>query len=236
VTRTDLDGLAAGSFPHLAVVIIESPTAFDGPDGGPTLAWGRPDDRYAHRAGMITKAEVRAVALGKLALPAAGVLWDVGAGSGSVAVECSRLAPGLRIFAIERRPDDVERLRLNAAGTGVVVVDGQAPEALAGLPGPDRVFVGGGGLDVLESVMDRLRPGGLVVATYAALDRAAAAANRLGHVVQVAVSRGVHLGGSGALRLAAENPVFVCWGPGNGDDNPGGRDDPGGAAGSKAPA
>jgi precorrin-6B C5,15-methyltransferase / cobalt-precorrin-6B C5,C15-methyltransferase len=223
VTRTDLDGLAAGSFPHLAVVILEAPTGFDRPDEGLTLAWGRPDDRYAHRAGMITKAEVRAVALGKLALPAAGVLWDVGAGSGSVAVECSRsvavecsrLAPGLRVFAVERRPDDVERLRLNAAGTGVVVVDGEAPQVLVGLPNPDRVFVGGGGLDVLESVMDRLRPGGVAVATYAALDRAAAAATRLGHVVQVAVSRGVHLGGSGALRLAAENPVFVCWGPGN---------------------
>src|SRR5688572_21285653 len=229
VTRTDLDGLAAGSFPHLAVVILEAPSAFDGPDDGPTLAWGRPDDRYVHRAGMITKAEVRAVALGKLALPAAGVLWDVGAGSGSVAVECSRLAPGLRVFAVERRPDDVERLRLNAAGTGVVVVDGEAPDALEGLPDPDRVFVGGGGLDVLESVMDRLRPGGLVVATYAALDRAAAAANRLGHVVQVAVSRGVHLGGSGALRLAAENPVFVCWGPGGDDASDA-------TAGSEAPA
>ncbi|HET9771452.1 MAG TPA: precorrin-6y C5,15-methyltransferase (decarboxylating) subunit CbiE [Acidimicrobiia bacterium] len=217
VTRTDLEGLAAGSFPHLAVVILEVPSALDRSDPevttSPTLAWGRPDAEYSHRAGMITKAEVRAVVLGKLALPATGVLWDVGAGSGSVAVECSRLAPGLRVFAVERRPDDAERLRLNVAGTGVVVVEGDAPAALAGLPDPDRVFVGGGGLDVLEFVLGRLRPGGLVVATYAALDRAAGAASRLGHVVQVAVSRGVPLGGSGALRLAAENPVFVCWGP-----------------------
>src|SRR5438132_5802037 len=212
VTRTDLEGLAAGSFPPLAVVVLQAPAALDEP-GGPTLAWGRPDDRYAHRAGMITKAEVRAVALGKLALPGAGVLWDVGAGSGSVAVECSRLAPGLRVFAVERRPDDVERLRENATGTGVIVVEGEAPDVLVGLPDPDRVFLGGGGLNVLESVLDRLRPGGLVVATYAALDRAVAAATRLGHMVQVAVSRGVPLGGSGALRLAAENSVFVCWGP-----------------------
>jgi precorrin-6Y C5,15-methyltransferase (decarboxylating) len=217
MTRTELDGLAAGSFPSLAVVILETP----GPPvaggatgaGEPTLAWGLPDHLYDHRAGMITKAEVRAVALGKLALPAIGVLWDVGAGSGSVAIECARLAPGLRVFAVERRPDDAERLRLNASGTGVIVVEGEAPEILAGLPDPDRVFVGGGGLDVLESVMGRLRPDGVAVATYAALDRAAAAASRLGHVVQVAVSRGVPLGGSGALRLAAENPVFVCWGP-----------------------
>jgi precorrin-6Y C5,15-methyltransferase (decarboxylating) len=208
VTGTDLAGLAAGSYPGLSVVVLEAPAP-----GGPSLAWGLPDERFAHRAGMITKAEVRAVALGKLALPAAGVLWDVGAGSGSVAVECARLAPGLRIYAVERRPDDAARLRENARGTGIVVVEGEAPGALGGLPAPDRVFVGGGGLDVLESVMDRLRPDGLVVATYAALDRAATAATRLGNVVQVAVSRGVPLGGSGALRLAAENPVFVCWGP-----------------------
>jgi len=220
ITRTDLDGLAGGSFPPLSVVVLQAPGAVDvggemlGAGGQPTLAWGRADDLYDHRDGMITKAEVRAVALGKLALPAAGVLWDVGAGSGSVAIECARLAPGLRVFAIERRADDANRLRQNTSGTGVVVVEGEAPAVLAELPDPDRVFVGGGGLNVLESVMGRLRPGGVVVATYAALDRAAAAATRLGHVVQVAVSRGVPLGGSGALRLAAENPVFVCWGPG----------------------
>ena len=206
------------------MVVLDTPTLLDAgaqpagrtashPATVPTLAWGLPDHRFAHRDGMITKAEVRAVALGKLALPAAGVLWDVGAGSGSVAVECARLAPGLRVYAVERQPDDAARLRDNARGTGIVVVEGEAPGVLAGLPAPHRVFVGGGGLDVLESVMDRLRPGGLVVATYAALDRAATAATRLGNVVQVAVSRGVPLGGSGALRLAAENPVFVCWGP-----------------------
>lgn len=212
VTRTDVAGLAAGSFPPLSVVVLRAPGGLDGA-GAPTLAWGRPDGLYGHRAGMITKAEVRAVALGKLALPATGVLWDVGAGSGSVAIECARLAPGLRVFAVERRSDDIGRLRQNSSGTGVVVVEGEAPEALVKLPDPDRVFVGGGGLNVLESVMGRLRPDGVVVATYAALDRAAAAASRLGHVVQIAVSRGVPLGGSGALRLAAENPVFVCWGP-----------------------
>ena len=207
----DVDGLAAGHFDALAVVICLAP----GPrsDTGPVWAWGRPDGSYQHRAGLITKAEVRAVALGKLRLPSAGVLWDVGAGSGSVASECARLAPGLRVFAIERRADDVKRLRANLSGTGAVVVSGEAPHALAGLPDPDRAFVGGGGLAVLDAVMARLRPGGTVVATFAALDRAAAAASRLGHLVQISVSRGVAVGPDGAVRLAAENPVFVCWGP-----------------------
>jgi precorrin-6Y C5,15-methyltransferase (decarboxylating) len=207
----DLAGLAGASFDALSVVLCVAP----GPSGdtGPIWAWGRPDDTYQHRAGLITKSEVRAVALGKLRLPAAGVLWDVGAGSGSVAAECARLAPGLRVLAIERRPDDAVRLRANLAGTGAQVVEGEAPDVLARLPDPDRVFVGGGGLAVLDAAMARLRPGGAIVATFAALDRAAAAATTLGHLVQVAVSRGVAIGAGGAMRLAADNPVFVCWGP-----------------------
>ena len=214
---TDVPGLAAGSFDPLSVVVLQAPSGpmapADGTGGGMGLAWGRPDDEFDHRGGMVTKAEVRAVALGKLALPSAGVMWDVGAGSGSVAVECARLVPGLAVFAVERRPDDVERLRANASGTGVRVVLGEAPAALASLPDPDRAFVGGGGLEVLDAVLARLRPGGTVVATYALMDRAAAAGARLGQLVEVSVSRGVAMRPDGALRLAAENPVFVCWGP-----------------------
>ena len=209
VAGGDLDWLAAGTFPALSVVVFRSLDPCD--DGGQSWAWGLPDTSYAHRAGMITKAVVRAVALGKLALPSAGVLWDVGAGSGSVALECARLAPSLQVYAIERRADDIARLR--ATSSAIHVVAGEAPAALAGLPDPDRAFVGGGGIDVLDAVLARLRPGGVVVATYAALNRAAAAATVLDNLVQVAVSRGAPIGPDGAIRLAAENPVFVCWGP-----------------------
>ncbi len=210
VVLTDLDGLAAGTWDPLSVVVLVEREV----TAAPVLAWGLPEAEFAHREGMITKAEVRAVALGKLTLPRAGVLWDVGAGSGSVAVECARLAPALRVVAVERDPDQVARLRDNAARHEVVVevVQGGAPAALAGLPDPDRAFVGGGGTDVLDAVLARLRPGGTVVATFAALDRAAAGADRLGNVVQVSVHRGVPVGAS--TRLQAENPVFVAWGPG----------------------
>ena len=211
VVETDLAGLAAGAWDSLSVVVL-----LDGPPvaPAPVVAWGLPDGRYDHREGMVTKAEVRAVALGKLSLPAAGVLWDVGAGSGSVSVECARLAPGLRVVAVERRPDDAARARANAASAGVAVevVEGEAPGCLEPLPDPDRVFVGGGGLACLDAALARLRPGGRVVATYAALDRAAAAFDRLGHLVELGVSRGRPLPGGG-VRLAAENPVFVAWGP-----------------------
>ena len=218
VVRTDLPGLAEGTFDPLSVVVVQAPDPLDH-QSGMGVRWGVDESAFAHRDGMVTKAEVRAVALGKLALPSVGVLWDVGAGSGSVAIECARLAPGLRVFAVEQRPDDAARLRANErkAGVGggslVQVVEGVAPGALADLPTPDRVFVGGGGIPVLDAVLERLAPGGVVVATFATLSTAAAAAERLGNLVQVQVSRGVPIGSSGQLRLAAENPVFVCWGP-----------------------
>jgi precorrin-6Y C5,15-methyltransferase (decarboxylating) len=211
VDLVDLPTLARGCWDPLSVVIL---LAESGPQTAPVLAWGLPDGSFDHRDGMITRAEVRAVALGKLALPPRGVLWDVGAGSGSVAIECARLCPGLRVLAVEEQAVDARRITHNADlhGVAVDVITGRAPAALAGLPDPDRVFVGGGGPTVLSAVLERLRPGGRVVATFAAVDRAVAAADRLGEVVQVAVSRGRRLP-DGGLRLAAENPVFVAWGP-----------------------
>ena len=212
VVHCDLDGLAEGSFDGLSVVLLLSPERDDHATAG--LRWGREETAFAHRAGMVTKGEIRAVALGKLGLPPTGTLWDVGAGSGSVAVEAARLCPSLSVLAVERRPDDVARIRANAAGLGVTVVEGEAPAALSDLPDPDRVFLGGGGLSVLDAVLERLRPGGTVVATWASLERAAAAAERLGNVVQVTLSRGVRFGEDNTFRLAAENPVFITWGPG----------------------
>jgi precorrin-6Y C5,15-methyltransferase (decarboxylating) len=165
---------------------------------------------------MITKSEVRAAAVAKLDLPSPGpgTLWDVGAGSGSVAVECAGLAPGLEVIAIDRDPAACEQIALNAArhGVAVQVVHGEAPAALAALPDPDRVFLGGGGLGVLDGVMCRLRPDGRIVASFAAVDRAAAAASRLGAMVQVAVNRGRQLP-DGGWRLEADNPVYLVWGP-----------------------
>lgn len=212
VRETDLVGLAGRSWDPLSVVVLLAAGAEVSSEA--VLAWGLADEGFAHRGGMLTRAEVRAVALGKLALPAQGVLWDVGASSGSVAVECARLRPGLRVIAVEERQDDAARVAANALAhrASVEVVQGSAPDALAGLPDPDRAFVGGGGLPVLDAVLARLRPGGQVVATYAALDRAAAAVERLGQLVQIGVARGRRLP-DGGVRLAAENPIFVVWGP-----------------------
>jgi precorrin-6Y C5,15-methyltransferase (decarboxylating) len=210
VTGGDLAAVAAGVHDPMSVLVL---TGRAPSPQGPSLGWGLPEADFEHRSGMITKAEVRAVVLGKLRLPGTGVLWDLGAGSGSVGIEAARIRPGLAVHAVERDPAAAETIRANAArhGVPVTVRVGDAPGALAGLPDPDRVFVGGGGLEVLDAALTRLRPGGTVVATYAVLDRAAAAAARLGDLVQLSISRAVPTGELG-VRLRAENPVFVCWG------------------------
>jgi precorrin-6Y C5,15-methyltransferase (decarboxylating) len=217
-----LDWLANGSFPPLSVVLLVSGSGVRteaaiasapwGIRAGPEL--GRSEDEFEHRDGMITKSEARSVVLARLALPASGVLWDVGAGSGSVGIEAALLAPGLRVIAIEASSAGAHRILANADrfGARLEVVEGEAPSALADLPAPDRAFVGGGGLPVLDEVLARLSPGGRVVASYAALDRAVAAGERLGNLAQLSVSRGKRLP-DGSLRLAALDPVFVCWGP-----------------------
>ena len=213
VESVDLETLASGRWDPRSVVVLLAADA-DPVAAEKARAWGRPDEGFGHRGGLITKAEVRAVALGKLTLPPEGVLWDIGAGSGSVAIEAAALAPGLRVVAVDRDPAACRQVRTNAWAHGVIVevVEGEAPACLIDLPDPERIFVGGGGLAVLDAALTRLRPGGRVVATYAALDRAAAAFARLGHLTQVQVSRGEALP-DGGVRLAAANPVFVVWGP-----------------------
>jgi precorrin-6Y C5,15-methyltransferase (decarboxylating) len=210
VTQTDLAGLASGCFDPLSVVVFVAPGLGVAPSAA--TGWGRDERDFTHREGMITKAEVRAIVLGKLELPPDGVLWDVGAGSGSVGIEAARLAPALRIFSIERDSEAAAQIDANAAGTAVVVVNEDALEAFADLPDPDRVFVGGGGTTALDAALERVRPGGVVVATYATLGPALEAAERLGSLVQVAVNRAEPIGPAGQLRLRAENPVFVVWG------------------------
>jgi precorrin-6Y C5,15-methyltransferase (decarboxylating) len=211
VVRTDLGGLAAGGFDPMSVVLLVAPDAVS----TPTVSWGRHEDAFAHRDGMITKSEVRAVVLATLQLPRAGVLWDVGAGSGSVGIEAAAMSPGLRVCAVERQADDAARIRTNAECLGVAnqvdVVVGCAPAALAGLPDPQRVFVGGGGLDVVAAGWDRLAPGGVLVATFVVLERAVAAHALLGEMTQLRVDRAVPIGAVGT-RLEPGNPVFICWG------------------------
>nr|WP_308204585.1 precorrin-6y C5,15-methyltransferase (decarboxylating) subunit CbiE [Frankia sp. R82] len=122
---------------------------------------GLPDDAFEHD-GQITKREIRALTLARLAPAPGELLWDVGAGSGSVAIEWLRTHESARAVAIEPRPERAERIRRNAARLGVPhlqVVDGRAPRDLAALPTPDAIFVGGGvsAPGVLEACWAALR-------------------------------------------------------------------------------
>ena len=219
---------AARDWPGVQVVLCLA--AADGADGavGPMRAlagppegpdgWALPEDAFEHRDSMVTKAEVRALALARLGPRLGSLVWDVGAGSGSVAVECARL--GAAVVAVERTEDGVRRIRANARahGVDVGVVHGSAPGALDGLPAPDAVFIGGGGAD-LPAVVTACAERALrtVVVTLAALDRvpdvraALLAAGFTAEGVQLQAARLAPLPG-GVSRLAAINPVFVLWG------------------------
>ncbi|CCH86101.1 Precorrin-6Y C(5,15)-methyltransferase [Modestobacter italicus] len=128
---------------------------------------GLPDEAYASD-GQLTKRDVRAVTLSRLAPLPGQLLWDVGGGAGSIGIEWMRVHPSCRAVAVESRPDRAHRIGQNAARLGVPglqVVEGKAPEALGGLPAPDAVFVGGGATEpgVLEDCWAALAPGGRLV-------------------------------------------------------------------------
>ncbi|WP_129309826.1 precorrin-6y C5,15-methyltransferase (decarboxylating) subunit CbiE [Streptomyces sp. L2] len=185
----------------------------------PPARWALEEDAFAHRDSMITKFEVRALALARLGPRPGDLVWDVGAGSGSVAVECARL--GAAVVAVEKTADGVERIRANARAHGVDVrtVHGAAPDVLSGLADdPDAVFVGGGGRElpgIVAACARRARRA--VVVAMAALDRVPAAREALTSAglacdgVLLQSSRLAPLPGE-VSRLAATNPVFLLWG------------------------
>lgn len=180
---------------------------------GQPEGWALPDEAFAHRDGMLTKAEVRALVLARLGPRLGDLVWDVGAGSGSVAVECARL--GAAVVAVER--GSTEQIEANAATHAVdlQVVQGAAPAVLAGLPDPDAVFVGGGGADVAAIIRASVARGPrIVVVALAALDRLSDVQQALSPYivdgVQLSAARLRPLGT--ATGLAATNPVLVLWG------------------------
>jgi precorrin-6Y C5,15-methyltransferase (decarboxylating) len=213
----DLDPL------HLVLLIAEP--AGEPIDPASLPPFGLDDGLYLQhqdRPGLMTKREVRIQLLADLELPEGGVLWDLGAGVGSVGLEALRLRPGLALWAVEQRGGSAALIDANARRLGVRpagVIEGRAPGALADLPDPDRVLLGGGGQErvvVLAAVLKRLRPGGVVVvplATVEALAQLRPAMEAAGLVVRVGqlqAWRGAPLGDG--TRLAPLNPVLVLRG------------------------
>ena len=177
---------------------------------GLPLGPGLPDMAFAHD-GQLTKAEIRAVTLMALAPLPGGLLWDVGAGSGSVAIEWLRAGPGMRAVAIERDPARAARIAHNARGLGVpelLVRQGEAPAALDGLEPPAAIFVGGGAAapGLLDACWAKLRPDGRLVANCVTVAGEAALlafhARHGGRLLRLALSRAEPIGGRLAWRPA----------------------------------
>ncbi len=180
---------------------------------------GLPDDAFEHD-GQITKREVRAVTLASLGPVPGELLWDVGAGSGSIAIEWMRAHASCRAIAIEPRADRAERIRRNATALGVPalrVVTGHAPQALAGLPAPDAVFVGGGATAVglLEACWAALAGRGRLVVNAVTLESeavlAAWYARRGGELTRLSVSRASPVGGFTGWRAAMPVTQWTVW-------------------------
>ncbi len=152
----------SGESPALNVIALEV-------SGNGLASWsaGLPDEAFEHD-GQLTKRDLRASALARLMPTPGQLLWDVGAGAGSVGIEWMRAHPTCRTIAIESDPERAARIGRNASALGVPdlrVVEGRAPSALAGLEAPDAIFIGGGATreGVLDTCLTSLRPGGRLV-------------------------------------------------------------------------
>lgn len=199
----------------LNVLLLLRPEGWSPPPTIPCL----PDDAFERRRGLVTKREVRLLALGALGLRDDSVVWDVGAGSGSVAVEAALIACEGRVCAVESDPEAVERCRRNARAHGadnVRLIAGRAPEALGGLEAPDAVFVGGSGgrlTEILTLATARLRPGGRLVVSAVTLETLEEARRVLGElglaaeVTLASLARSAPL--AGRTRLVPSSPVHL---------------------------
>ncbi len=215
-----LTGLA-DDWPHPAVdplnVVAVECAASEGTVRLPNTP-GLPDESFEHD-GQLTKRHIRAVTLAALAPTPGELLWDIGAGSGSIGIEWMRTHRGCRAIAVERDPVRAERVVRNAERLGVPglrVVTGRAPEALAELPTPDAVFIGGGVTvpGLLDACWEALPSGGRLVANTVTLESEALLADRYrrhgGELVRIAVSHAAAVGGFTGWRPAMPVTQWVA--------------------------
>ena len=213
VTRTTAQDAAPRTFSPLSVLLAEA-----APKPYPERAPGIPDADFIRGNVPMTKQEVRAAVLAKLAVRPDETVWDVGAGTGSVSIELSRAAYRGRVYAVERNPDAcklIQRDREKFGAWNLSPIEGHAPEVLRGLPVPDAVFIGGSGGE-LERVIAaaftknasvRLCVSAVTTETLCAAVAALTARGLETEVCQISVSRTRKAGNSHLF--AAQNPVFL---------------------------
>ena len=213
ITCGSVEELSSGEFDPLAVLYVENP------DAARRLRVGIPDDEFIRGDVPMTKSEIRAVSVSKLELTQNAVIWDIGAGTGSVSVECALASNAGKVYAVEKKPEACELIRQNAARfrtDNIEVIEGSAPEALAGLSAPTNVFIGGsdGKLrEILTVLLDKNPEARIVVntVTLETLEETLACAREFGFGVFEAVS--VNIARSRKLgrynMMTAQNPVHV---------------------------
>ncbi len=213
--RGSVKELAAGRFNSLSVLLVEAV------EGLPRRTPGLPDEAFERGDVPMTKQEVRAAVLAKLAVRPEDILWDVGAGTGSVSVELALAAPRGRVYAVECRPEGCALIKANREKfrtRNLVLVEGLAPAALSDLPAPDAVFIGGskGSLAaIVDAALDKNPDARICVSAIAleSLSAAVAALTAKGRTVQVsqiAVSRARAVGG--LHLMMAQNPIYLITG------------------------
>ena len=186
------------------------------------LHLGMEEADFEHERGLITKSEIRAVTLAKLRLLPHHILWDLGAGSGSVAIEAALFLNKGKIFAIEQKAERVNQIKTNITRFGVTNIEAMSavlPEGLNDLPAPDRVFVGGGGRDldrIIAAVAPLIKPDGVMVINAVLLDNLETAVKALKksgfqtEVIQVQIQHSRAMPWS--ERFEAQNPVWIITG------------------------
>lgn len=229
VTHGDLHTIRGQTFSPLNVmVLVRHRGAADRPSGSRRIRlFGNPDDLFLQsrpKRGLLTPQEVRCIALGELAVSRESVVWDVGAGSGSVAIEAAAIAASGKVYAIEMDAEDYGLMLENAELFDVpslVPVHGQAPQAWEELPSPDAIFVGGTGRMVPELVgaaIRRLVDGGRIVVNVSSPDNLLAVQSSIEDAGLVSEVRMVNLARSqyqlGRIRFDALNPTFLVIGSG----------------------
>ena len=185
--------------------------------------FGLLDCEFAQRKplnGQITKREIRAISIYSLGLRTDDIVWDIGAGTGSISIEAALIANRGRVFSVEKDLDNIDLLEMNIQKFGtdnIEIVAGDAPEVLRNLPIPDAVFIGGSGgrlPDILQEVMLHLKPEGKIVANFAILDHSHQFYNDLKdfgfdpEMVVANISRSKEMQ-TGGIRLESLNPVFI---------------------------